>query len=696
MSRTVTVTFDDGSTQPYAGIPDSVTPDDVIARAEKDFPSRRVVSLDGHRKRVEPPAPPSTVSVSSDVAQSILPSAVRGVTNLLGTPADLWGLLSQGAAKGSGYVLERLGLISPETKTKMAEVAAPELPLPTGDNIRRVIGADNLYKPQTRTGKIVGAAIEGAAATPVGKTIAASKTLAMLGGAGGAASEAVGQAVEGSRSEGAARIATGFAAPLVLQGLLSLKNNPAQMIREATGKMTPEDFADAQRRLDVAKALGISLAAPEVFPASSVQQLMSDVAASKGGGQVINAFMANRPAQVKSAVQRELLDPIGAANTPDRNMAVAKDTATQVIKAAERARTATVDPLFHAARADVVPETVLDDIAKRAAAENPFLDPVNRKAMDQFVSDMKAAAQVPEAPNNAAALGSLYRSTNTAIDPSNINATQAERASRGTLGVLNKLLGEKLKSASPNFAAGNKLYEQISKSVVDPLNAGPVGRVAGLHGFDASLPQNLNPVSVVADAKMARPESIRELYSQLNTVNPQAFPGIVRTWLENAFDAATQRVQAGENRMIGANFAKGVYGTDQQIANFAETMRGVAVSHGAKDPDQFVKGAKNLMEVLQMTGKVPNIGSPTGGRLPTNEMAQRSNVATTAELISTQPLAAPARALRVFVGQRNYKKLAEILTDPDSVQKIEKLGKYNPSTTTAQALAVSIVTSDDE
>lgn len=695
MSRTVTVTFDDGSTQPYAGIPDSVTPDDVITRAEKDFPSRRVVSLDGHRKRVEPPAPPSNVSVSSDVAQSIVPSAVRGVTNLLGTPADVWGLLSQGAAKGSGYVLERLGLISPETKTKMAQLAAPELPLPTGENIRQVIGADNLYKPQTRTGKIVGAAIEGAAATPVGRTIAAVKTLAMLGGAGGTASEVVGQAVEGSPSEGAARIATGFAVPLALQGLLSLKNNPAQMIREATGKMTPEDFADAQRRLDVAKALGISLAAPEVLPVSSIQQLMSDVAASKGGGQVVNAFMANRPAQIKNAVQRELLDPIGAANTPDRNMAVAKDTATQVVKKAEQARTAAVDPLFKAARADVVPESLLDDIAQKAAAQNPFLDSVNREASNQFLRDLKATAQSLEAPNNAAALGSLYRSTRTKIDSPDIGASSAERATRGTLGALNQDLRAAVEASSPNFAAGNRLYQDITASVIDPLTAGPVGRVAGLHGFDPSLPPNLNPVSAIADAKMARPESIKELYSKLNAVNPEAFPSIARTWLENAFDAATQRVQAGENRMIGANFAKGVYGTDQQIANFAETMRGVALSNGVKNADEFVKGAKNLMEVLQMTGKVPNIGSPTGGRLPTNEMAQRSNVATVAESISTQPFTASAKALRVFVGQRNYKKLAEILTDPNSVQKIEKLGKYNPSTTTAQALAVSIITSND-
>ena len=47
--RTVTVTFDDGSSHVYQGVPDSVTPEQATARAAKDFPGKNVRHLDGGR-----------------------------------------------------------------------------------------------------------------------------------------------------------------------------------------------------------------------------------------------------------------------------------------------------------------------------------------------------------------------------------------------------------------------------------------------------------------------------------------------------------------------------------------------------------------------------------------------------------------------------------------------------------------------
>lgn len=46
MSRTVTVTFSDGSTHVYANAPDNITPEEVTARASKDF-GKAVTHLDG-------------------------------------------------------------------------------------------------------------------------------------------------------------------------------------------------------------------------------------------------------------------------------------------------------------------------------------------------------------------------------------------------------------------------------------------------------------------------------------------------------------------------------------------------------------------------------------------------------------------------------------------------------------------------
>ncbi|HEY6010643.1 MAG TPA: hypothetical protein VIX18_04155, partial [Nitrospirota bacterium] len=162
---------------------------------------------------------------------------------------------------------------------------------------------------------------------------------------------------------------------------------------------------------------------------------------------------------------------------------------------------------------------------------------------------------------------------------------------------------------------------------------------------------------------------------------------MARTWLENSFDTAAQTVQAGKNRMVGANFAKAVYGTPQQQENFAEVMRGVAKANGVKDPEAFAKGAQNLMETLQLTGKVPGIGSPTGGRIAANEMASTSAAASIADSVSTTPLRGVSRKLRQWAMSGNYEQLAKTLTAPDSVDQIVKLARYNPQTLTAQYYA---------
>ena len=49
MSRDITVSFADGSRHMYQGVPDSVTPEQVTARAGQDFAGKQVINIDGGR-----------------------------------------------------------------------------------------------------------------------------------------------------------------------------------------------------------------------------------------------------------------------------------------------------------------------------------------------------------------------------------------------------------------------------------------------------------------------------------------------------------------------------------------------------------------------------------------------------------------------------------------------------------------------
>lgn len=550
--------------------------------------------------------------------------------------------------------------------------------LPSSESLRRdVVDPRFNYTPKTEVGKRV----EGVSEVASG----------VIGGGGGivpgllsgAGSEAMGLLFNDNPYM---KMAGAFLAPAAGGAVNAYRATPGQMVRQATGDLTPQQIADAKAKIEMARSQGINLMAPEALPPSGIQPLAADVASSQSGGRVINDFMSQRPGQVKQAVGRQL-DQIGPQVTPDASMATARETATNVIRSAEKARTAAVKPDYQAARSDIVPPENIQAIVDQIDNALPHMSPESQAAALAFKKS------VEETNPTAAALDDLYKNTRNQIDLPPIGATPPQKTAAGVLAPFNSALDETLKLSSNNIKNGRDKYRQITEDVIDPLTSGPVGRVAGKQGFDPSMPEGLNPVSVIANEKLARPESIRELYTNLNKQNPQAFPGMARTWLENAFDQSAQKIQAGENRMVGANFAKSVYGTPQQEANFSEVMRGVASSHG-KTPQQaeeFSKGAKNLIETLQLTGKVPAVGSPTGGRIAANDMAASSGPASVAESLSAAPFSGVAKKLRQWAMQDNYKALAEAMTAPDSIDRIVAMGKYNPKTATAQYYAASVL-----
>ena len=80
MPRNITVTFDDGSTHVYQNAPDSLTPEQVSARAQQDF-GRPVKALDGGRQaREDAPV--------ADGANAVGTGFWRGATRLAGLPVD--------------------------------------------------------------------------------------------------------------------------------------------------------------------------------------------------------------------------------------------------------------------------------------------------------------------------------------------------------------------------------------------------------------------------------------------------------------------------------------------------------------------------------------------------------------------------------------------------------------------------------
>lgn len=66
MPRNVTLTFNDGSSHVYNGVPDDATPDAVMGRAAKEFSGKQITNIDGG-KTAEPPEPGFSGAAGNDM-----------------------------------------------------------------------------------------------------------------------------------------------------------------------------------------------------------------------------------------------------------------------------------------------------------------------------------------------------------------------------------------------------------------------------------------------------------------------------------------------------------------------------------------------------------------------------------------------------------------------------------------------------
>jgi hypothetical protein len=80
------------------------------------------------------------------------------------------------------------------------------------------------------------------------------------------------------------------------------KNAPAKALSQAVGDLTPQQLEQALARQSNAHGIGVPLMGPESLPDSGIQQLASDVAASRSGGAVIKPYIGQRPNQIRAAV----------------------------------------------------------------------------------------------------------------------------------------------------------------------------------------------------------------------------------------------------------------------------------------------------------------------------------------------------------------------------------------------------------
>lgn len=676
--------------------PDEATPEMIAGALGVKSPTNLGASFE------QTPAEKATAIGGPDILPALKSLGKSAVANTL----DLAHNVTTGAVRGGGSLIDeaysRLGpeIGGSDPGTKLA-----------GAFFNNVLPP---YQPQSGAGAAVQGATAGAVGSPFGLLTAG------LSAAGGAAGDTILHA--DPNAEGYA-MAAQVGVPLLLGAPATVRGNASSMLARRTEGMTAADWLRAQDFENRGRAVGFPLAGPESTDNPALWQLGADVAASRAGGPTMGRFFNQRadqhlpdgtlvPGQARQ-VMTPLFDQVAPAPASTEAAATRVQGAAEgAIQQAERDRSAQTSPHYQAAAGDQVPNAdvagivqQLDDmIARDPANLNPslrslrsalVLNPGRPAVPAQRVANQTPAGgtiysftpgQPAVPPTYATDIATLDRARKILRDRVELPPTAADAvgqtAANETGGQLGQLRDD-MTRASPDFAFGRALHQDISENVVDPLARSTVGQLANRAG----IPENIGiqgQINLVTNPATARPDNIRMVARTLNGQDPAAFPGLVRVYLENKFNAAADNLNSGPNRAMGVKFANSVAGNDAERANLRAMLEGVADAYGLPR-DALAPGFENALTVMERSGRIPGIGSPTASRGATNAEASATL------FDSGNPVGYIRRVWGDVMNQRAYRQLAEAFTAPNSVQAMRELAMTNPDSARAQVLVASML-----
>lgn len=661
------------------------------------------------------PAPDSGTSAMADVPASFGSGIVRGIAETATLPVTIGRLKDMGVAKLIGAIEPHWARLfgeepmADDQRARMVDTLASsnENSLTQGQDILRAIMDDNLYAPRTTPGKYAetvgefmapgGVPSKATLAVPTAarKGVEYATDLMRNAVVPGMASEAAGQAAEGSDYEFAARLA-GALAGNVSTGIVKAASAPESVLRRATGPADQIDWAKAVGLQQ--NSTGIKLTGPEAISqaqggASALPDVQRVVEGSIDGNQRMSPFFNERPGQVNAAVGN-VLDHIAPQSPRPYTLGpLASEAATKAVKDVEAQRTAAVAPLYKAADADNVPledmQSIMDEIGAAIAADKTGI-------MAKPLRDLQSKLTATPATETAAAvpitdLENLDRARKyfrDKMDLPQIGQDAITKEQNATVTSFLDRLNKAMEANSSAFVAGKDQYGQISRELVDPVSQGPLGKVAAANTTEtagnAILPQN--PL-VGSEAEIN--DAVKRLVMQ----DPVNTPSLARQNLADRFSKAATETQGGSTQFAGAKFHKDVAGNPQR----EKTLYSVLDALGSQDASAAMP---ELLDVLQATGRRRPIGSATEfNRSINTDLGTASPFARGFDLIKSLGaswLTNAGDGLKRASLRHSTGTLADMFTDPNSVELIQAAlargSKINLEEAVARSLAQGAIT----
>jgi hypothetical protein len=486
---------------------------------------------------------------------------------------------------------------------------------------------------------------------------------AFQGAVGGSTSELLNSI--GVESPLAQFLATGGAMTAAGLPVGGLRSTPADIVNRNLKGVTPEQMRLAQLLQQNSIKQGMPITGAEAIAQVSgqrglttTQRFLEQAEPSQG---TMNQFMVGRPAGVEQGFANVMqgVSPRAPTSATPFNL---QQAGQNVIRGAESSVTGNVSPYFTQAGKQAVPNT---DIA--GMMTNPKISDAV-----EYVRSTGTYGVKNEPANAVKTLIAAKQYLDDQYSKQMNAVTGAEKNAARVTYSANRQLDDYLNVVSPDYAKGSQKFEVAQKTQITPLKQGVVGQIAeGATGADILMPQK--PVSLY-------PADIKRTADLLRRKDPTALPDWTRQNLEGIFNETTQKLATGENQFGGPKFASTIAGNKQQRDNL-RTL--VTETSGM----QAWQGFERFLDVAEAQGQ----RMPANSATAFNEMIKNElGTGVVSKALTPFKLSnIVSWAENIQLG-RNADVLAKMLTDPDSVTKLQELARTGPKSAKAQTLVNSI------
>ncbi|ESZ41009.1 hypothetical protein X731_24620 [Mesorhizobium sp. L2C054A000] len=594
-------------------------------------------NLESLMRGTEQAPPRPEISTAKDVGLSALSGIPRGLAETAMFPVTLSRMVEGGgnwlynkAENGVRYAIGAEPLSDEELARREQPMGINGYLYDAQDAARG--GMDKvLYKPQTTPGKFAGTITEFAApgGLPSKGVRLAETGMGALRKYGSelvgnvvvpaVASEAAGQATEGTEYEGLMRF---LGAAFGNAGVAATRsyNAPEAAIRRATDGTTDAEWAAAQKLQD--NNTGVALSGPEAHAqarggASKLLDLQRVVEGSATGGNKTGPFYAKRAGQVDTAVGNELDKIAPQSADPYALGPAAAEAAGNVIDKTRQGINDQTRPLYQAADAQTIPDAQFAAIKAdpRFAAglkrlrDNTELAPDYASMPDNSISVVDAVTKDLNARGE-----SLANSANPLYGPELAGKSTAAASDARNVAT----------QQSPEYAQALAEQEALRRAQLNPLENGPVGSVA-----KATDTKTAGEAILPRDPLSGSAPSHADAVKRLAAEDPETAATLVRQNLADRYSAAQTETQSGSRETAGAKFHKSVAGNDERSALLDAVLR-------ALPNNQAWVTMPELLDVLQATMRRQGPGSATEpNRMITSELSAASPAAAVFDIVKS-------------------------------------------------------------